>query len=209
LLQETCLGQHSVHGSEQSFWGRIAMVFAVLGAMQSLEASRHVQFFLSALCWPSSPCCPAVHCADLCLLQAHRHSCTRRQGETCICCLLESQLFRQLYGNRGEFRPDLLYSHLLSLSRGFVRGRQEDAHELLRCLTDELERCLLRQSLGYNPQRMPRVRRRIMVSSTSVQYSSASSFQYSSARSFQYSSASSFQYISASSFRGRDWPRLQ
>jgi hypothetical protein len=108
-------------------------------------------------------CCPAVPCADLCVLQAHGHSCTRRQGETCICCLLEGQLFRQLYGNRGEFRPDSLYSHLLSLNRGFVRGRQEDAHELLRCLTDELERCLLRQSLGYNPQRMPRVRCRAFI----------------------------------------------
>lgn len=70
---------------------------------------------------------------------------------------MEVQLTRQLYGAKGEFRPEALYSHLLNLGRGFVRYRQEDAHELLRCLTDEMERCLLRQSLGYNPQRAPRV----------------------------------------------------
>lgn len=94
-------------------------------------------------------------------MQSHSRSCSHyQQGSTCICCLVENQLWQQLYyGNRSPFKPDKLYDGLLQLRRGFQRWRQEDAHELLRCLTDAMEGCLLRQSLGYNPQRPPRVRR--------------------------------------------------
>jgi hypothetical protein len=100
-----------------------------------------------------------LHAAVSACPQVHGAFCRQgQQGSACICCLVETQLTRQIYGNRScAQRPEHLYNALLGMNRGFARWRQEDAHELLRCLTDVMESCLLRQMLGYNPQRPPRV----------------------------------------------------
>jgi hypothetical protein len=104
---------------------------------------------------------------NLCLARAHRRVCTLAPG--CICCKLEEQVARLLtratgggssgfgfggYGGSGAGpadTPDALHRALPALSRSFVRGRQEDAHELLRCLVDALERDLLRLEGRWAP----------------------------------------------------------
>jgi hypothetical protein len=57
----------------------------------------------------------------------------------------------------GADAPHTIHRALPALNKSFVRGRQEDAHELLRCLVDAMERSLLRQNPTYNPQKPPRV----------------------------------------------------
>ena len=73
---------------------------------------------------------------------------------------MEAQIFQQLYSiDRVKFAPEPLYNRVMQLGKHFTRGAQEDSHELLRCLTDRMESCLLRQALGcsYDPNRRPRV----------------------------------------------------
>eukprot|EP00775_Hariotina_reticulata_P004203 gene4203-4451_t len=58
--------------------------------------------------------------------------------------------------------PHSIHRALQVLNRSFVKGRQEDAHELLRCLVDAMERALLRQSGTYNPQKPPKYPRSLV-----------------------------------------------
>lgn len=97
---------------------------------------------------------------NLCLARAHSRACRLPPGG-CVTCKLEETVARLLSraspaavaalggGGGGGFGggaecPEALHRALPALSRSFVRGRQEDAHELLRCLVDALERDLLR-----------------------------------------------------------------
>ncbi|GBF94621.1 hypothetical protein Rsub_06736 [Raphidocelis subcapitata] len=98
---------------------------------------------------------------NLCLARAHARGCGLPQG-SCTACKLEEQLARLLtrsgggglggggFGG-GADAPEALHRALPVLNRSFVRGRQEDAHELLRCLVDALERDLLRSEGRWAP----------------------------------------------------------
>jgi hypothetical protein len=76
---------------------------------------------------------------------------------------MEIQIRRMLSraAGAGADAPRSIFNALPSLNKSFVRGRQEDAHELLRCLVDAMERSLLRQNPTYNPKKLPRVSRRL------------------------------------------------
>jgi hypothetical protein len=76
---------------------------------------------------------------------------------------MEMQIRRMLSraAGAGADTPRSIFNALPSLNKSFVRGRQEDAHELLRCLVDAMERSLLRQNPTYNPKKPPRVSRRL------------------------------------------------
>eukprot|EP00882_Tetradesmus_deserticola_P013059 GHRQ01013851.1.p3 GENE.GHRQ01013851.1~~GHRQ01013851.1.p3 ORF type:complete len:157 (+),score=66.31 GHRQ01013851.1:1388-1858(+) len=71
---------------------------------------------------------------------------------------MEAQIRRMLSRTAGAAAdaPHSIHRALHVLNKSFVRGRQEDAHELLRCLIDAMERSLLRATGTYNPQRPPR-----------------------------------------------------
>eukprot|EP00882_Tetradesmus_deserticola_P019374 GHRQ01020851.1.p3 GENE.GHRQ01020851.1~~GHRQ01020851.1.p3 ORF type:complete len:101 (+),score=39.16 GHRQ01020851.1:1076-1378(+) len=72
---------------------------------------------------------------------------------------MEAQIRRMLSRTAGAAAdaPHSIHRALHVLNKSFVRGRQEDAHELLRCLIDAMERSLLRATGTYNPQKPPRV----------------------------------------------------
>jgi ubiquitin C-terminal hydrolase len=96
--------------------------------------------------------------ANICLAQAHSSRCRlAAQNSGCICCHMEAQIRRMLSRAGGADAPSALHRALPAINKSFVRGRQEDAHELLRCLVDAMERSLLRQNSNYNPQKPPRV----------------------------------------------------
>ena len=117
---------------------------------------------------------------ELCLRRAHGGGCALQAG-ACTLCKLEGALAAILrrgreaaagvgaaaaaagggyggggyggngYGAGAVVTPDALHRALPALSRSFVRGRQEDAHELLRCLVDAAERDLLRAARRWAP----------------------------------------------------------
>jgi hypothetical protein len=75
-----------------------------------------------------------------------------------MCCNLEKQVYHML--NRGSntpMAPHGIHRSLRVLNRNFILGRQEDSHELLRCLVEALERDLLKHAGLYNPSKPPKV----------------------------------------------------
>jgi hypothetical protein len=89
----------------------------------------------SACCWDRmcigahvAACRRMLMCACTCVCRAHVH--VTRTRMSCVC-----------------IKP----SPGAVLARSFVRGRQEDAHEYLRCLVDALERDLLRGERRWAP----------------------------------------------------------
>eukprot|EP00798_Chlamydomonas_sp_ICE-L_P006655 gene6655-3319_t len=64
----------------------------------------------------------------------------------CTACMLEDQLKRQLGCHGQAVRPSAIFNNLERFSKSFVRGRQEDSHELLISLIDAVERDI---HLGY------------------------------------------------------------
>jgi ubiquitin carboxyl-terminal hydrolase 36/42 len=98
--------------------------------------------------------------ANVCVAHGHSKRCRlASQNSGCVCCAMEAQIRRMLSRTAGAGAdvPHSIHRALPALNKSFVRGRQEDAHELLRCLVDAMERSLLRQNPTYNPQRPPRV----------------------------------------------------
>jgi hypothetical protein len=120
-------------------------------------------------------------CLPTCLLalsnnnnnqQTHSRDCAlAAQDKSCVCCAVETQIARMLTKPPAAAdAPRQLFNNLHVFNSGFARGAQEDAHELLRCLTDAMERNLLRQAAklsgggggaqrGQQQQPPPRVRR--------------------------------------------------
>ncbi|GIL85867.1 hypothetical protein Vretimale_8927 [Volvox reticuliferus] len=96
--------------------------------------------------------------AHLCLGHTHSSSCcrtpaalssTRLDGgglgasalTPCTFCIIERQLAALLRGSRSAaVSPSEVLRHLQLFSRSFVRGRQEDSHELLTAVLDVMER---------------------------------------------------------------------
>ncbi|MEW5305168.1 MAG: hypothetical protein WDW36_007729 [Sanguina aurantia] len=79
---------------------------------------------------------------NLCQQNFHSHRCATR-GQNCVLCTVENNVNRLLRpsGPRdGSFTPEALYRQMLSLDRGFEYGRQQDAHELLMCVLDTMEK---------------------------------------------------------------------
>lgn len=76
--------------------------------------------------------------ANLCLQRQHARSCrfqAANNGAGCICCRVEDQVCRMLQRScNAADTPHNIHRALQVLNRSFVKGRQEDAHELLRCL---------------------------------------------------------------------------
>ncbi len=97
---------------------------------------------------------------NLCLARLHTsHGCRLPTG-TCTCCLVEAQIARMLAPSMAQRSADTPYGihrGLGLLSKGFVKGRQEDAHELLRCLVDAMERDLLKNEGRYDPHKPVKV----------------------------------------------------
>lgn len=95
--------------------------------------------------------------ANLCLERRHSSAgCRLRSSDApCACCMVEAQISRMLNrgGCGGADTPHALYNSLRAFSKTFVPRRQEDAHELLRCLVDAMERDLLRNEGRYDPRK--------------------------------------------------------
>ena len=78
-----------------------------------------------------------------CVTQQHSTKCTYKQNnQICFFCLVESQLIK-LHSSNNAMAPQLIAQSMRLLSRRFQIGRQEDSHELLRCLLDALEKSVL------------------------------------------------------------------
>ena len=96
--------------------------------------------------------------ANLCLRQQHSRSCSLQEG-SCTCCNLEKQVYHMLNrGSSAAMAPHSIHRSLRVLNRNFIPGRQEDSHELLRCLVETLEKDLLKHAGLYNPSKPPKVR---------------------------------------------------
>jgi ubiquitin carboxyl-terminal hydrolase 36/42 len=81
--------------------------------------------------------------ANTCLQHGHSRACSLPAG-SCTACMLEQQIVRCLKGVGRSDTPQTIHRNLHLFSRSFQPGRQEDAHELLRCLVERLEKDLLR-----------------------------------------------------------------
>ncbi|XP_019768454.2 ubiquitin carboxyl-terminal hydrolase 36 [Dendroctonus ponderosae] len=61
----------------------------------------------------------------------------------CLICAMRKTLLDSQSQIVHSIRPHLIYSRLSKLSRSLVPGRQEDAHEFLRCLLEGMEKSFL------------------------------------------------------------------
>eukprot|EP01046_Picozoa_sp_COSAG06_P072679 COSAG06_NODE_21376_length_759_cov_1.053030_1_plen_114_part_01 len=58
---------------------------------------------------------------------------------------------------QGALKPTQMVLHVRTIGRQFRRGRQEDAHEFLRCLLDSMQAgCLKHHQLGSGATKLPR-----------------------------------------------------
>jgi ubiquitin carboxyl-terminal hydrolase 36/42 len=81
--------------------------------------------------------------ANICLQRGHSRGCSLQAG-SCAACMLETQIIRCLTTSGRADTPHSIHRNLHLFSRSFQPGRQEDAHELLRCMVESLESDLLR-----------------------------------------------------------------
>ncbi|KAJ9515515.1 hypothetical protein QJQ45_021622 [Haematococcus lacustris] len=65
-------------------------------------------------------------------------------GKLCTCCAISKQLSDQLSTFDRAIRPVAISTALPQLSKAFVRGRQEDAHEFLLVVLEAVERDIKR-----------------------------------------------------------------
>ncbi|GFH22714.1 ubiquitin carboxyl-terminal hydrolase, partial [Haematococcus lacustris] len=65
-------------------------------------------------------------------------------GKLCTCCAISKQLSDQLSTFDRAIRPVAISTALPQLSKAFVRGRQEDAHEFLLAVLEAVERDIKR-----------------------------------------------------------------
>ncbi|CAI5465316.1 unnamed protein product [Closterium sp. Yama58-4] len=71
------------------------------------------------------------------------HSSTCRVAGWCALCEMESHVPRAVGGTGKVVSPTGFVRNVKSVARSFKAGRQEDAHEYMRCLLDALHRCCL------------------------------------------------------------------
>lgn len=85
---------------------------------------------------------------NLCLSKYHSRNCNLPETD-CSFCILESHVWKAHKCTTAAISPYPVYNKLHLFSKSLVRGRQEDAHELLRCLVDALERDQLKSEGRY------------------------------------------------------------
>lgn len=64
-------------------------------------------------------------------------------GGLCIICAMRKTLQDSQQRNTTTIRPLLIYNKLRLVCRNLIPGRQEDAHEFLRCLVEAMEKSYL------------------------------------------------------------------
>eukprot|EP01043_Picozoa_sp_COSAG02_P001502 COSAG02_NODE_32_length_50374_cov_46.674013_16_plen_1007_part_00 len=96
-------------------------------------------------------CCPIL--ANY--MQSGHHSRNCSTVGFCAFCELE-RLASTLRGGRARdtVRPKAMVLNVRTMGRQFRRGRQEDAHEFLRCLLDSMQKACLRMAAPKQPRRI-------------------------------------------------------
>ena len=87
-------------------------------------------------------------------LQSAHHSRQCSAVGFCAFCALERLANRLLGGNKATVLPKELVLNVRTMGRQFRRGRQEDAHEFLRCLLDSMQKACLRLVAPKRPRRV-------------------------------------------------------
>ena len=88
-------------------------------------------------------------------LQSSHHSKNCSQVGFCAFCTLEKLSAKLLITNpKDAIKPKEMVLNVRTMGKQFRRGRQEDAHEFLRCLLDSMQKACLRMAPPKQPRRV-------------------------------------------------------